>query len=63
MKITTRTHDKYINIEVDIDSAHFDLGFHGTSEAKELLEHLRETVEGLELEIEDIERHALDLLA
>ena len=40
MKITTREYDKYINIEVEIDSTKIDLGFNDVPAAQAILDSL-----------------------
>ena len=48
MQIETRIFAKYINVEVSIENAYYDLGFHDIGEAKELRDHLKEVVDDLE---------------
>tara|TARA_R110002167_G_C12164942_1_gene602867 strand:- start:274 stop:477 length:204 start_codon:yes stop_codon:yes gene_type:complete len=55
MKILTRTFSKYINVEVEVDSGKFDLGFHSVEEAKELRDHLQEQINDINDQVERIE--------
>ena len=56
MKIETRRFDKYINVEVVIDNAKHDLGFHGLDEIRQLAKILRDASDSMENDIEHIER-------
>ena len=59
MIIETRTFSNYINVEVEIDSGKFDLGFCNISVAKGLRDHLREVADEIDDQIESIERWAM----
>ncbi len=55
MQINIRTHSKYIDIDVSIDNASHDLGFHDIKEARELHAQLQGAADDLKYEIESIE--------
>ena len=55
MQINTRTHSKYIDIDVSIDNESHDLGFHDINEARELHAQLQEVADDLKDQIESIE--------
>ena len=57
MKIHTRRHDKYLNIEIEIDHTKHDLGFHDTEQVRELRLMLVEAAEDMIADIEHINRH------
>lgn len=56
MEISIKRHSEYINAQVAIEHATFDLGFHNMQAATDLAEHLKEVASDIEHQIELINR-------
>ena len=48
MNIKTRSYDKYLDIQVEIENAKHDLGFHSKAEVVDFIESLKSAVEEME---------------